>query len=165
MSHQSSSIVALNGIRSRGNNWLSTSTYCDVVWWNMAWHDRGKRHSRRRWSRDHVVGQVGTVRPVQSTPTDLFIHAVTSHPYWARITTANPNHRAEIVGGKVPWTWDLLQVTVPCRFPFSTSDRATSGAFLVDFHTANYQLDYTKVVPLYTSSNFVIKILYSYSLH
>jgi hypothetical protein len=42
--------------------------------------------------------------------------------------------------------------------------RATWRPFSFDFHSANHQVDYTKVVPLYTSFNFVIRILSSYSL-
>jgi hypothetical protein len=40
MSHRSSSTMALNGVRAQDNDWLSTTTYCDVVRWSMAWHDR-----------------------------------------------------------------------------------------------------------------------------
>jgi hypothetical protein len=43
--------------------------------------------------------------------------------------------------------------------PFSSFDRATSRAFFFDFYIANYQFAYTKVVLLYTSSNFFIRIL------
>jgi hypothetical protein len=45
---------------------------------------------------------------------------------------------------------------------FNENDKATLGAF--DFHAMNYQFDYTKVVPLYTSFKFVIMILIYYSL-
>jgi hypothetical protein len=48
--------------------------------------------------------------------------------------------------------------------PLSAPDRATWGDFFVDFYMVNYQFDYTKVVPLYTSFNFVIEILVIYSL-
>jgi hypothetical protein len=47
---------------------------------------------------------------------------------------------------------------------FNENDQATLGAFAFDFHAMNYQFDYTKVVPLYTSFNFVIMILIYYSL-
>jgi hypothetical protein len=47
---------------------------------------------------------------------------------------------------------------------FSVPDRATSGALFYDFYTTTYQLDYTKVVALCTSFNFVIRFLLEYSL-
>jgi hypothetical protein len=43
-------------------------------------------------------------------------------------------------------------------------DRATRGPFFFDFHSASHQVDYTKVVPLYTSFDFVTEILVIYSL-
>jgi hypothetical protein len=105
-------------------------------------------------------GETGLIQ----SSSDLFILTVISHSNRARISATSSNHHVEVAGGQVPCTRDLLQVIVPCQFPFSTSDRTTSGAFLVDFHTANYQLDYTKVVPLYASFNFIIRILSSYPL-
>jgi hypothetical protein len=32
--------VALTGIKARDSNWPHNTTYCDVVRWSMAWHDR-----------------------------------------------------------------------------------------------------------------------------
>jgi hypothetical protein len=58
----------------------------------------------------------------------------------------------------------LFQSSVPWRSRLARPDRATLEAFCFNFCTSNYQLDYTKVVPLYTSSHFVITILISYSL-
>jgi hypothetical protein len=56
-------------------------------------------------------GETGSIH----SPSDLFIHAVTSRTNRARVTVANPNHRVEIAGGKVPYTYDLFQSTVPWR--------------------------------------------------
>jgi hypothetical protein len=47
---------------------------------------------------------------------------------------------------------------------FSAPDRATRGHFFFDFHSANHQVNYTKVVPLYTSFKFVTEILVIHSL-
>jgi hypothetical protein len=60
VSHPNSSTVALNGARSRGGNWLSLTTNCDVVTQMMAWHNRDKWWPPRRRPHGHVVGQVGT---------------------------------------------------------------------------------------------------------
>jgi hypothetical protein len=43
VSQRSSYTMALNGVRTQGGKWLSTTTYCGVVRRRMAWHDRGKR--------------------------------------------------------------------------------------------------------------------------
>jgi hypothetical protein len=61
---------------------------------------------------------------------------------------------------------NLRSFSVYCTMltPLSAPDRATWGAFFFDLHSANYQFDYNKVVPLYTSLNFVTKIWVIYSL-
>jgi hypothetical protein len=106
--------MALKGVRARDSNWPSPMTYCDVVRWRIAWHDRvngghdgGGRvaTSSGKWVRRDQLDPL---------PSDIFIFVVTCHPNRARIAAANPNHRAEIAGGQVPCTCDLLQSTVPC---------------------------------------------------
>jgi hypothetical protein len=115
MSHWSSSTMALNGVKSRGGNWLSLMTNCDVVTWSMAWCNRDKWRLPRRRSHGHVARQVGTAGGLNSTPSHIFIPMVISHPKRARISVASSNHHVEIAGGQVPCTHNLLQFTVPCR--------------------------------------------------
>jgi hypothetical protein len=100
-------------------------------------------------------------RPLSPPFPDLFTQCL-STPSSPRYFLMGTNRS---MGSTVRCTAPLIffrHCTMP--IPFSMSDRATSGAFFFDFHTANYQFDYTKVVPLYTSFNFVIRILISYSL-
>jgi hypothetical protein len=100
-----------------GGHYLSLVTNCDMVARSMVWRDRGKRRPPRRRPHDHVAGQVGTARQAQSNPppSDLFTPTVISFPNHARITVASENPRAEITGGQVPSSRDLLQLTVLCR--------------------------------------------------
>jgi hypothetical protein len=120
-------------------------------------HDGGGRAttSSGKWVRR------GWLNP--SLPLDIFILAVTFHPNQARITAARPNHRARSLAARCRASL-ILSRHCTMAIPFNSSDRATSGAFYFDFYTANYQSNYTKVALLSTSSNFVIRILTSYSL-
>jgi hypothetical protein len=138
-----------------------TATWYDGIWHGMI-RVNGGMTTMVAWPRHRASGY-GETGLIQSSSV-LFILEVICHSNGAQISVTGLNHRAEVAVGQVPCTRNLLQVSVPCRFPFSMSDRTTSRAFLVDFHTANYQLDNTKVVPLYASFNFIIRILSSYPL-
>jgi hypothetical protein len=73
MSHQSSSTVALDGVRSRGSNWLSTTTYHDMVIHDNTWHDREERQTLTMASRS-TVNQVGTVASAWTLPRPRYFH-------------------------------------------------------------------------------------------
>jgi hypothetical protein len=107
--------VACQWTVSSSSNWLYSTTYYDMVSRHLSWHDQDKRAH-------HGDGRTATlpgkwVRGADSiqSPSDLFILAVISHQNRARISVDSLNHRAEITGGQVPCTRDLLQSTVPWR--------------------------------------------------
>jgi hypothetical protein len=133
MSHWSSSTVALNGVKAQGSNYSSTATYCDVVLWCLAWHNRGKRRSWRRRSCDHVAGQVGTARPAWFTPLRSF------HPRGNIPSEPSTNHDGQpesmcpITGGEVHCISDLFQSTVPWRSRLARLIEQLQGHFSLIF--------------------------------
>jgi hypothetical protein len=123
---------------------------------------------RRLVLRWHPLRQVGTAnRPVTgleliSMPRSFTLCCYPLHPadesYWRAWITVWVHRR------RVHCTGDLLQILFTLNFLSKLSDRASLGHFYFDFHSANHQVDYIKVVPLYTSFNFVTDILVMYSL-
>jgi hypothetical protein len=159
MSHWSSSTVALNGVRAQGGNWSSLPTYCDVVTLSMAW--RNQDHRWPRWHRPlgHVAEPVNVDRWTGARD-----HVHCPPPIFSPQRLSTPSSPWSFpMSGEVLSALDLFQILYHVD-SFQYIWKATSGAFLFDFHSANHQLDYTKVVPLYTSSNFAIRILICYSL-
>jgi hypothetical protein len=65
MSHRSSSTVALNGVKVRAVNGLSTATYCNVVTPSSMWHQRDERWTPTMAFRS-IVKQVGTTASAQT---------------------------------------------------------------------------------------------------
>ena len=94
---------------------------------------------------------------------EIFYPLVLSTSPCARILPVSVDHRA-VHQWRVHCTWDLLQILLTLNFLSNLSNKASLGHFYFDFHSANHQVDYIKVVPLYTSFNFVIEILVIYSL-
>jgi hypothetical protein len=163
MSHRSSSIMELNGVRSRGSKWLSTTTYCDVVTPSSMWHHHEGRQTPTTASWP-IVKQVGTVASTQTHPRPWYFHPssnICAEP--CMIFTASSNHHARSPAARCTTSCDLSQLLFTRNTLLNLPHRASLGAFFFDFHTVNYQFDYTNVVPLFTSSNFVIRILISYS--
>jgi hypothetical protein len=59
--------VVLDGVRSRGSNWLSTTTYHDVVIHNNTWHDR-EEHRTPAMESQPTAKQVGMAAKAQTHP-------------------------------------------------------------------------------------------------
>jgi hypothetical protein len=112
-----------------------------------------------RWG--HMVSVARAVtrspNPSQRSFTTSLIHVSTTPIVaWARITAKECRRR----------THGTQSCSVHCsrQTEFWVPDRAIWESFLFDFHSTNYQANYSKVVPLYTGSNFVTKILIKHSL-
>jgi hypothetical protein len=124
-----------------------------------AWRNREKRKPPRWWPLGHVAVQVGTTHRAQVHPLgDLFTLTVIHTNLHTHTSQLKSGLRCKIIGGEVLRIPDFL-VTVPCHTRFRAPDRASLGPFFFDFYAVNYQPDCTKVVLLYTSFNFVIRIL------
>jgi hypothetical protein len=164
VSHRNATTVAHDWARSWSGNWLSLVSNCDVVTRLMAWRDRGKRRPPRQRLHGHVAGQVGMARQAQSSPSLIFsprgnILPESSTNHSGRRKSLRKDHRR--------WSaMHLWSSSGDCTMAisFSSSDRATSGRLFFDFHATNHSAVCTKVVPLYTSLNFVTKILVKHSL-
>jgi hypothetical protein len=73
MSHRNSSIVALNGVKARAVNGLSTATYYGVVTPSSTWHHRDERRTPTMALRP-IVKQVGTTASAQPHPRSRYFH-------------------------------------------------------------------------------------------
>jgi hypothetical protein len=138
-----------------------------ILWWIKQL--RGIYRERRRALRWHLLRQVGTMnRPLTgleliSMPRSFTLWCYPLHP-------AHKSYRRAWITARVHrwwvhYTWDLLQILFILNFPSKLSDRASLGHFYFDFYSANHQVNYIKIVPLYTSFNSVIRIRVSCSLN
>jgi hypothetical protein len=131
-----------------------------VVKWTSAWRNSGRLQPPRRWLLGHVAVQVGTTNdsarePIQTLPDDLFTTDICS---FTRIFKPSSDHDVRTpTTGSVNLGYD--SIIVPCHTQFRAPDKATLGTFFFDFYAVNYQPHCIKVVLLYISFNFVIRIL------
>jgi hypothetical protein len=97
--------------------------------------------SRSQWiSTDELVSGTTFTAPPRSFHPNVYPYRAHCNLFrWARIAVWDRRW-----GALCLWSFSVI---VPSPTPFNTSDRATWGAFSFDFHSANYQVDYTKVVP------------------
>jgi hypothetical protein len=119
----------------------------------MAWCNRDDQEPQRHRPLGHVAGQRITMD--EPVPETTFTTLPRSFPVGA-------NHG---VGSSVKCPAPLIflshrTITIFIQCP----DRPSRGPFFFDFHSASHQVDYTKVVPLYTSFDFVTETLVIYSL-
>jgi hypothetical protein len=85
-------IMAFTGQRVYGGHDLVFTGRDNMVKWLKACRDRGKRQARRRRSRGHVAGQVGTTTEQEQYPKFiLHVRSFTSHRY--QRTTGHESQR------------------------------------------------------------------------
>jgi hypothetical protein len=136
MCHRSSSTVVLNGVRSWGGNWLSLTTYCNVVTWSMVWHNRDHWWPRRCRPLGHVVEPVNldwwtSARDHFHGPSPIF-----SPNVYPRRAHRDIFRRAWIVAWDRRWgalrLW-YFSYTVPCQFHLVRLTEQLQGHFSLIF--------------------------------
>jgi hypothetical protein len=95
--------------------------------WPKAWHNQRQRRQPRRWSHDHVVGQVGIATGWPQCPKlirdEIFLPSSTIHTSEARIMAADANTGARFTGGEGWYIWRFFWYCTMAT-TFSRSDRA-----------------------------------------